>query len=174
MKQAKNQCGSEKEYIKYGCLNERIIFTLDKLGRFPTSIKNKLSFNILNDLYTYLEETKLLEKGTDEYDQAKILTGVAIEAKGIDKKHYLFVAVHGNQVENDVYPYYEFLFVLPDDKSKPTLISSRHFRYEIAGVEGVEGLVIFALFTVLGMLSSISATTAYIFLTRRKASSLFL
>ena len=65
-------------------------------------------------MYDWLDGTGKLAEGVSGYDHAKEVQGIALEAEGSKGERYLFVGVTGRQVSNDHYPYYEFLFRMPD------------------------------------------------------------
>ena len=168
-----SSCGTGKCSTEY-CDSSRIILSLFKKGKLPKKTPY-ISPDKLNSLYNYLEKTELLYQGEPGYNgefkpdavtgdliskgDAKRLEGIVIEAENEDKQPYLFIAVNGVQVSNDHYPYYEFLFEIPQDKSTPKLIAHNRFFYEIAGVEGIlEWHFIWRFFIVIGFILSIPMT----------------
>ena len=168
-----SSCGTGKCSTEY-CDSSRIILSLFKKGKLPKKTPY-ISPDKLNSLYNYLEKTELLYQGEPGYNgefkpdavtgdliskgDAKRLEGIVIEAENEDKQPYLFIAVNGGQVSNDHYPYYEFLFEIPQDKSTPKLIAHNRFFYEIAGVEGIlEWHFIWRFFIVIGFILSIPMT----------------
>lgn len=143
------------------CLDLRIIFALDNKGKLPLSTK-LISKAILDSLYIHLKKNDLLE-----IDEGKLLSGVVVEAKDRDNKHYLFVALRGKCCHNDVYPFYEFLFFLQSKESSPILLSAKHFRVDVTGIGWVVGLPIFMFFTVIGMVVSLFTTITFIILSTK-------
>jgi hypothetical protein len=61
------------------------------------------------DLYRLLERSGWLVTGKAEFVNAKELRGVAIEAVGADGSPLVFLGVHGGEVSDGRYPFYEFL-----------------------------------------------------------------
>ena len=177
-----SSCGTGKCDTEY-CDSSRIILSLSKKGKLPKKTPY-ISPEKLNSLYNHLEKTELLYQGEPGYNgefkpdavtgdliskgDAKRLEGIVIEAENEDKQPYLFIAVNGGQVSNDHYPYYEFLFEIPQDKSTPKLIAHNRFFYEIAGVEGIlEWHFIWRFFIVIGFILSIPMTYLLIRIDRK-------
>lgn len=168
-----SSCGTGKCDTEY-CDSSRIILSLFKKGKLPKKTPY-ISPEKLNSLYNYLEKTELLYQGEPGYNgelkpdavtgdliskgDGKRLGGVIIEAEDKNKQSYLFIAVNGGQISKDHYPYYEFLFEIPKDKSTPKLLTHNRFFYEIAGVEGIlEWHFIWRFFIVIGFILSIPMT----------------
>jgi len=169
----KSSCGTGKCNTEY-CDSSRIILSLSEKGNLPKKTPY-ISPDKLNSLYNYLEKTELLYKGEPGYNgeltpdsvsgdlvskgDGKRLEGIVVEAEDSNKQPYLFIAVNGGQVTNDHYPYYEFLFEIPKNKSTPKLVANNRFFYEIAGVEGIlEWHFIWIFFIVIGFILSIPIT----------------
>lgn len=169
----KSSCGTGKCNTEY-CDSSRIILSLSEKGKLPKNT-SYISPEKLNSLYNYLESTELLYKGEPGYNgeltpdsvsgdlvskgDGKRLEGIVVEAEDKNKQPLLFIAANGGQVSNDHYPYYEFLFELPDNKSTPKLIANNRFFYEIAGVEGIlEWHFIWMFFIMIGFILSIPIT----------------
>lgn len=144
-------CRDHRSWVSYYCLEERILATLDDLGKLPPSSQQMPSHE-LAALYSRLEATQLLHKGAPGYDRARELMGIALVAEGRGRQRYLIVGVTGGQVSNDHYPYYEFLFRLPEEGPGPILLSCRRFFYDVAGLEGMDGLKLWPVFFLLGMM----------------------
>ena len=168
-----SNCGTGKCNTEY-CDNSRILLSLDKKEKLPKK-SDYISPDKLNSLYNDLEKTEVLYQGEPEYNgelvsdktsgqliskgDGKRLQGIVVEAEDKDKRSYLFIAVNGGQISNDHYPYYEFLFELPDKESTPKLIASNRLFYEIAGVEGIlEWYSIWMFFIVISFILSIPLT----------------
>ncbi|MEO1430363.1 MAG: hypothetical protein AAFV71_15115 [Cyanobacteria bacterium J06633_8] len=169
----KSSCGTGKCNSEY-CDNSRAVLSLAEQGKLPKKT-SYISPDKLNSLYNYLESTKLLYEGEPGYNgelvadsvtgdlvskgDGKRLEGIVIEAEDNNKQSYLFIAVNGGQISNDHYPYYEFLFELPKDKSTPTLVANNRFFYQIGGFEGIlEWNFIWMLFIAIGFILSIPIT----------------
>ena len=88
----------------------------------------------LASVYSYTEATELLYEGDPGYEDGKWLEGMVVEAKDGEGKAYLFVAANGRQIRNDEYPYYEFLFLVPQEDVEPQLLEFNRFLYQIAGI----------------------------------------
>jgi hypothetical protein len=144
-----NGCRDEDPSYSYYCLSERVLVVLDDFGKLP-ALPDRMHSGELALLYDRLEATKLLRDGSPGYEHAKELVGIALEAEGKDGQRYLFVGVTGRQVSNDHYPFYEFLFHVPDRDSVPMLLSRNRFFYDVAGMEGAEWPVAFLAFLLLG------------------------
>ncbi|AFY56157.1 hypothetical protein Riv7116_3711 [Rivularia sp. PCC 7116] len=181
----KSSCGTGKCNTEY-CDNSRVVLSLANQQKLPEKT-SYISPDKLNSLYKYLESTELLYEGEAGYNgeliadsatgdliskgDGKRLEGVVVEAEDKKKQLYLFIAVNGGQISNDHYPYYEFLFELPKDKSTPKLIANNRFFYEIAGVEGIlEWNVIWMFFIAIGFILSIPITILLISIKGRKKS----
>lgn len=153
------------------CDSTRILLSLSEKGKLPKKTPY-ISVDKLNSLYNYLEKTELLYEGEPGYDgelvsdsasgdliskgDGKRLEGIVVEAEDKNKQPYLFIAANGGQVSNDHYPYYEFLFEIPENESTPKLIANNRFFYEIAGVEGIlQWHFIWMFFIVIGFILSI-------------------
>ena len=112
----------------------------------------------LASLYPLVESTALIRPGTHKYESARVLSGIVIEAEGKRGENLLFIAVAGEQVSNDHYPYYEFLFEVPDEEGEPRLLSYKRFFYDNAGVEFLTLPFLFALFAIPGTVIAITVT----------------
>jgi len=86
-------------------------------------------------LYSFIEDTGLVHPGTPGYESARMLSGIVIEAEHDEGGNVLLIAVAGGQVSNDHYPYYEFLFAMPDGGGKPRLLSCKRWFYDNEGKE---------------------------------------
>ena len=165
----KSNCGTGKCNTEY-CDNTRVLLSLSETGKLPKKTPY-ISPDKLNSLYNYLEKTELLYKPEPGYNgelvsdstsgdliskgDGKRLEGIVVEAEA-NKQPYLFIAVNGGQVSNDHYPYYEFLFEIPEGKETPNLIANNRLFYEIAGVEGIlKWRFIWMFFIVIGFILSI-------------------
>ncbi len=156
------------------CNYNRILLSQKQKGKLPKKTPY-ISLEKLNNLYNYLESTQLLHKGESGYNgelitdaanndlysisDGKSLKGIVVEAENNNQQSLLFIAVKGGQVSNDYYPYYEFLFESPNQKSTPVLIANNRFFFEIAGLEGI--LIwqhIWIAFIIIGFLISIPIT----------------
>jgi hypothetical protein len=104
------------------------------------------------DLYRLLESSGWLVKGQTEFVRAKELRGVAIAAVGADGSPLLFLAVHGGEVSDNRYPFYEFLFSGLLDVSPLKLVSARRFYFDVGAGEGVGWPELFAISSTLELL----------------------
>jgi len=153
--------------IKYGrsdryyCLDARILIALEDEGKLPDSPAH-MNAEMLRSLHERLDSSGLLIEGYPGYDEAKVLRGVVIEALGIDKKRYVFVAVKGYEVSDDHRPYYEFLFEAYENTSDLKLLSRKQFFYDVAGIEGCEWYIMFLCSSGFGLLISMPITLVII------------
>ena len=151
---------------RYYCLDARILIALEDEGKLPDSPAH-MNAELLHSLHERLDSSGLLIEGYPGYDEAKVLRGVVIEALGIDKKRYVFVAVKGYEVSNDHRPYYEFLFEADENTSDLELLSHKQFFYDLAGIEGFEWYIMFLFcFSALGLSISVPITLVTIPLIR--------
>ena len=137
---------------------------LEDLGRLPKS-PEPMSESAVISLYPRLDATGRLRAGDPGYDDAKMLCGVVVEAKDRTGKNYLFFGGNGRQVSNDHYPYYEFLFEMPDN-GEARMVSSNLFYYDVAGVEGFEWYAMFLVFSCLGLAITMPGTIVVLFVRR--------
>jgi hypothetical protein len=106
-------------------------------GELPTMPEEQLA-----SLHPLLDAGGLLESGDPKwvswrgYDWAKWLDGYAIELKGRHQEPMIAMFLHGGEVSNDHYPYYEF--VLNVGHEPPALVSAVRFFRDNAGIEGFE------------------------------------
>ena len=104
------------------------------------------------DLYRLVERSGWLVTGKTEFVRAKELRGVAIEADGADGSPMVFLAVHGGEVADGRYPFYEFLFSGPLDGSPLELLSTQRFYFEVGGRDGVGWPEFFAIISAIELL----------------------
>lgn len=146
---------------RYYSLEARILIALKDSGKLPES-PEYMNAELLRSLHERLDSSGLLIEGYPGYDEAKVLRGVVIEALGIDKKRYVFVAVKGYEVFNDHRPYYEFLFEVDSQTSDLKLLSRKQFFYDLAGIEGCEWYIMFLCSSGFGLLISMPITLVII------------
>jgi hypothetical protein len=104
------------------------------------------------DLYDLLERSGSLFTGKTEFVHAKELRGVAIEAVGADGSPLVFLGVHGGEVSDGCYPFYEFLFSGLLDGSPPELLSARRYYFGVGGRDGVGWPEYFAIISAIELL----------------------
>ena len=124
---------------------------------FPKIYNNsdlKISNNILENLDNQIQETNIIDVG----ETSGQLNGIVTEFVTDDNCKYIFAGLHGGQVSNDHYSYYEFLFVEKDNQYE--LVRKQRFYTDVAGIEGLEYANIapfFSLFlTVIGLIGAIA------------------
>ena len=117
-------------------LEERVLHALESRKKLQAPLEH-MPEEALATVYSFIEDTGLVHPGTPRYESAGMLSAIVIEAESGDGGHLLLVAVAGGQVSNDHYPYYEFLFAMPDGPGKPHLLSCKRWFYDNAGVEGI-------------------------------------
>jgi hypothetical protein len=104
------------------------------------------------DLYRLVETSGWLVTGKTEFVHAKELRGVAIEAIGADGSPLVFLAVHGGEVSDGRYAFYEFLFSGPLDGSPLKLLSTQRFYFEVGGRDWLGWPEFFAIISAIELL----------------------
>jgi len=130
----------------YYALEQRPIYALEDRGKLRGTVLNMSSERVA-PLYSLVASTGSLYPGEVGYETAQLLSGIVIEAEGRRGEHLLLIAVAGNQVSNDHYPYYEFLFLMPQG-GEPRLLACDRWFYDNAGVEFLSWPFLFILFFV--------------------------
>lgn len=142
-----------------------MVFEDRRLYDFPEFYKNpqlKASEDILLSIDQQIIESKIIDRGPigysgTYYDTLGKLNGIVTEFVTKDNVRYIFAGLSGQEVSNDHYPQYEFLFAEKGDQYK--LIKKRRFYIDIAGIEGLEYANIAPFFslllTAIGLLGSI-------------------
>jgi hypothetical protein len=148
----------------YYCLDERVLQHLHK-GGLLDPLAPGMSDAELDPVLARLVATGCLVEAESGYPDKLQLRGTAFQLTGEGGTEYLLVAVHGLQVSNDHYPYYEFLFSErgPGDLE---LLSVHQFFFDIAGMEGFEWYVFWFGYTLTGI-AVILPTTAAVLTMRR-------
>lgn len=116
--------------------------------------------------------------GESGWDTTGQLNGIVTEFITKDKTQYIYASLHGGQVENDHFPFYEFLFIKVGNNYK--LIKEHRYYTDIAGIEGLDypniAPIFSSILTVLGLfISVIIALVTWVVNTikkRKKVSSL--
>lgn len=89
----------------------------------------------LDSIVRMVYETGIIENGSPHYDSIYSLRGHLIEFK-TDHHTYMYTNLHGREVANDHYPFYEFLFEKHEKKWK--LLKTHKYFTDFAGREGFE------------------------------------
>jgi hypothetical protein len=113
----------------------RLLALLSARGLHPESGQPKADLD-LSSLYAALKAAGVVRSGDPGYDSAGCLRGVAVELVDDDSHRWLVLALHGGQVSNDHYPYYEI--VLAPGGGGWRLSSHQMYFYDVAGIEGFE------------------------------------
>ncbi|MFC1762663.1 hypothetical protein ACFL6U_11355 [Planctomycetota bacterium] len=140
---------------RYYWLESRVLIALNKRGKLPDS-PDHLETTSLRNLYGTLNDTGLLIDGAQEYDEAKLLRGIVIEALGKNQQRYTFIGVRGGQISNDHYPYYEFLFEPGELTGKLKQLSHIQYFYDVAGLEWLEWYGAFFYLSAITLILSLS------------------
>jgi hypothetical protein len=129
----------------------RVLVGLKERSRLPEDPK-RAEVRSSMDLYRILESSGCLVSGKAEFVNTKELRGIAIEADGADGAPLVFLGVHGGEVSDGRYPFYEFLFSGLLDGSSVQLLSTRRFYFDIGGLDGVGWPEFFAIISALELL----------------------
>lgn len=78
----------------------------------------------------------IIEPGESGWDESKNVNGEIVEFMTEDSLRFIYAGLNGGQVENDHYPFYEFLFSINNGTVK--LKKTNKFFTDIAGIEGIE------------------------------------
>jgi hypothetical protein len=157
----------------YYALELRAIYTLQERGKLPDPLEplhseEEADYHPLFDgykwklpegvtqmkpeqvapLYALAASTGLIYPGDTGYERGELLSGIVLEAKGPGDERLLFIAVAGKEVSNDHYPYYEFLFSVPQGDGEPRFLACDRWFYDNAGVEFLTWPFLFIVFVV--------------------------
>lgn len=108
-----------------------------------------ISSNELKSIDVQIQKTRSLDKGEQKfyYDHLGQLNGVVTKFQTTDKKTYIFAGLQGNQVSNDHYPFYEFIFI--EKNRNYNLIKKQKYYTDFAGIEGLKYTNISPVFSLL-------------------------
>ena len=123
--------------------------------------------NELLSIDNQIKNTGFIDKGKEKshYDQLGQLNGLITKFQTNKNKTYIFAGFGGQEISNDHYPHYEFLFI--EDNGNYNLIKKQKYYTDFAGFEGLEyanfaplfsllltivGVVIFALILWIGII----------------------
>jgi len=98
------------------------------------------------DLHRLLSVGGVLRHGQPGYDHATCVAGAAVEVKDENGTASLVLGLHGQQVSNDHYPYYEATFRRGDGTWQLQRVQT--FFYDVAGIEGAEWPVLHGFFAI--------------------------
>jgi hypothetical protein len=121
----------------------RPLVALKERGRLPDDVKSTRPGPSM-DPYDDLVKTGWLASGATGYVKGKDLRGMVIEADGAGGSPLVFVAVHGGEVAEGRYPYYEFLFSGRLAEGPLQLVSARRFFFDIGPMGGFHWPEMFA------------------------------
>ena len=101
------------------------------------------------DLHRTLRAGGVLRDGEPGYGHATCVAGAAVEVEDEAGTASLVVGLHGHQVSNDHYPYYEATFRRADGIWH--LQGVQTYFYDVAGVEGFEWPVLHGAFVIVAL-----------------------
>ena len=153
------------EYAKedpYYCLDERLLFDLEKRGLLPSHPSTDLSG--LPDIFSLVRDTGILATPSEGYNDSDILRGIVIDAMGKSGQRLVFLGLTGMQLSNDHYPYYELVFSGTAGSETLSYIHGQRFFYDVAGIEGAEWYVIWPVLALIGIIGGFAVFTIVILL----------
>ncbi len=136
----------------------RLLLPLAERGMSPvaTARDNGLA---ASELFRQLREAGTLVAGDVGYDFAMCLAGVAVEVTDGGGQPAIVVGLHGQQVSNDHYPYYEASFRRAGSGWR--LDRSQLYFYDVAGIEGLETPGLAIVFTILTFTAACGVAIVY-------------
>jgi hypothetical protein len=129
----------------------RALIGLKERNRLPDDPK-RAGVRSSMELYRLLESSGQLVAGKAEFVHAKYLRGVAIEADGADGSPLVFLGVHGGEVSDGRYAFYEFLFSGLLEESPVELLSAQRFYFDVGKLDGIGWPEFFAIISTLELL----------------------
>ncbi len=103
----------------------------------------KLPETVLKNISKEIQQANYLFQGNNNW----VMNGIATEFISTDSTKYLIAGLRGAEIQNDHYPFYEFLFVNENDNYK--LLKKQKFFTDFAGEEGFEYANIATFFSLL-------------------------
>jgi hypothetical protein len=121
---------------------------------------------VLKNINNEIQQANYMFQGNNNW----VLNGITTEFITTDSIKYLIAGLSGAEIQNDHYPFYEFLFVNENNNYK--LIKKQKFFTDFAGEEGFEYVNIATLFslllTVVGLLGGLIIWLIRLFVKRIK------
>jgi hypothetical protein len=105
----------------------------------------KISDELLKEIAAMIYKSGILDRGEPGWDMSMKLKGYIVDFITAHDERFVYAGLKGGQVENDHYPFYEFLFKQEQGNFK--LIHKQIYYYDVAGAEGFEYSIISPLFS---------------------------
>lgn len=96
----------------------------------------EISTELLKKIGEIVYRSKIIEPGEPGWDVSKNVHGKIVEFQTEDSFSFIYAGLNGGEVENDHYPFYEFLLSMKNGQIK--LKKTNKFFTDIAGIEGIE------------------------------------
>jgi hypothetical protein len=136
----------------------RLLLALRKRHLLPAVFSSSLSN--LPPLLPLAQASGLMAASDPGYESERFLRGMVVDALDPAGARIVLLGLHGGQLSNDHYPYYEMLFTAPAGSSNLKFVRGQRFFFDIAGIEGAEWYVMGVGFSLLGIPMAFAALIA--------------